>query len=194
MRLSCACNCGLLFNYHRPCYAGSETPTIHAVLCLTGVRNNKCKTPFHTRLPVFFGDPVTLTQPEPTQRRQEALPAVRSPSLLLALGSFMQILVDLVMNERSVRRPHALDPGHDLPLRREISLTIATVYPVPPPESRSCRPASPPPAPTRCVRSECHCPASTSSGQKRERNSRPTTNAAMVKDYMSEIQRGLLTS
>ena len=61
---------------------------------------------------------MTLTQPEPTQRRQEALPAVRSPSLLLALGSFMQILVDLVMNERSVRRPHALDPGHDLRLRR----------------------------------------------------------------------------
>jgi hypothetical protein len=105
------------------------------VLCLTGVRNNKCKTPFHTRLPVFFGDPVTLIQPEPTQRRQAVLPAGRSPSLLLALGSFMQILVDLVMNERSVRRPHALDPGHDLPLRREISLTIATVYPVPPPES-----------------------------------------------------------
>ena len=49
----------------------------------------------------------------------------------------MQILVDLVMNERSVRRPHALDPGHDLPLRRELSWTIATVYPVPSPESHS---------------------------------------------------------
>jgi hypothetical protein len=49
----------------------------------------------------------------------------------------MQILVDLVMNERSVRSPHALDPGHDLPLRRVLSLTIATVYPVPSPESHS---------------------------------------------------------
>ena len=34
----------------------------------------------------------------------------------------MQILVDLVMNERSVRRPHALDPGHDLPMRAVATL------------------------------------------------------------------------
>lgn len=57
-----------------------------------------------------------------------ALPAVRSPSLL-ALASFMQILVDLVMNERSVRRPQPLDPGHDLLL--DATLDNSNALPVP---------------------------------------------------------------
>lgn len=34
------------------------------------------------------------------------------------------------MNERPVRHPHALDPGHDLRVRR-LSLTILTAYPLP---------------------------------------------------------------
>lgn len=85
-------------------------------------------------------------------RRPRDLTATCSPTCVrfFALGSFMQILVDLanLMNGRSVRRPHALDPGHDLPTHPPVSLTIATVYPVPS-QNRTVSDASPPPAATR---------------------------------------------
>jgi hypothetical protein len=42
----------------------------------------------------------------------------------------MQILVDLVMNERSVRRPQPLDPGHDLLLDATLDNSNALPAPV----------------------------------------------------------------
>lgn len=107
---------------------------------------------------------------------------MRSPSLL-ALASFMQILVDLVMNERSVRRPHALDPGHDLPIR-----AVATLDNNNGPVARIAQ--------CRLPHRRLHLPAvcdqnaivwSRRQAGRNERNSPPTTTSAMVKDYMSEI-------
>lgn len=85
-----------------------------------------------------------------------------------ALASFMQILVDLanLMNERSVRRPHTLDPGHDLRMRAGI-LDNSNGLPGPVAESHTVSVASPPPTATRRVPSECHCQVSTSNSWKR---------------------------
>jgi len=100
----------------------------------------------------------------------------------------MQILVDLanLTNARSVRRPHALDPGHDLPIQPPVSLTIATVYPVPS-QNRTVSGASPPPAATRRARIRMPLSSLDVKFAKKQRNPGPT-NSAMVKDHMSEIR------
>ena len=86
------------------------------------------------------------------------------------------------MNERSVRRPHALDPGHDLPLldnSNGLPGPVAIIIALP--------------------HRRLHLPEGSDQngivGPRRqmgrnERNSLPTLNSAMVKDDMSDNPRG----
>lgn len=67
---------------------------------------------------------ITLLPTAGHPRKPRDLPCPLAPRrafAFFALASFMQTLVGLanLTNERSVRRPqHALDPGHDLRMRR----------------------------------------------------------------------------